>query len=199
MSWSIVDGDGVAKPAWYAVRRAFAPVMASFRETGNGSIELWVTNDTLADVAIVGFVRLVTLAGDTIEHVALDCTAVANASRIIWQGTPDAAANRVLIGRSPAFPDCRHFFAPLKDIPLQPKISIGVGHEEITISADRYSYGIGLFAQDPATRFSDNFFDLAAGESRKVSISGSCPAAITVLPGFKAKNKAIMYFTNPIG
>lgn len=35
VSWSLVDYDGVAKASWYATRRAFAPVLASFRRDGD--------------------------------------------------------------------------------------------------------------------------------------------------------------------
>lgn len=55
-SWAIVDGDGVRKPAWHAVRRACAPRLLSFQPRQSGMIvalvndtdEPWTTTVTLS-------------------------------------------------------------------------------------------------------------------------------------------------------
>ena len=44
LSWALLDYHGFGKAGYYAVRRAFAPVLASFKV--GDAIELWVTNDT---------------------------------------------------------------------------------------------------------------------------------------------------------
>lgn len=182
VSWSIIDGHGVPKPSWYAVRRAFAPVMASFKETGDGTIELWVTNDSLANVDIAGSVGLVTMEGALLECFPLGDTIAANESRMVWQGKPTGAPGHVLVARSPSFPDNRHFFAPLKDLPLLSNLKIERSENAITVSAVHYAHGIGLYASNPEARFSDNFFDLAAGESRTVAVTNALAEAIMVRP-----------------
>ena len=45
LSWALLDYYGFGKAGYYSLRRAFAPVLASFRDD-DGAIELWITNDT---------------------------------------------------------------------------------------------------------------------------------------------------------
>jgi beta-mannosidase len=58
LSWSILDYYGFGKASYYYVRRAYAPVLASFKELTDGSIELWLTNDTqreLNDTVVIQY------------------------------------------------------------------------------------------------------------------------------------------------
>ena len=50
LSWALLDYHGFGKAAYYAVRRAFAPVLASLKDGADG-LELWVINDTGKPVA----------------------------------------------------------------------------------------------------------------------------------------------------
>ena len=59
LSWALLDYHGFGKAGYYAVRRAFAPVLGSFKDGG----ELWVTNDTGARAEGVARVRLGSFAG----------------------------------------------------------------------------------------------------------------------------------------
>jgi beta-mannosidase len=61
LSWSVLDYYGFAKAGYYYVRRAYAPILASFKQLVDGAVELWITNDTLAEVAENVTVRLGTL------------------------------------------------------------------------------------------------------------------------------------------
>lgn len=124
--------------------------------------------------------RLLTMAGDTLFNETVDGVAAANSSQIVWQGVPVVAPDRVLLARCNELPDNRHFFAPLKDLPLLPDIHVEAGIDAINISARRYTFGIGLYSESKAMRFSDNFFDLASGESRTVQIEGGSPPLVTV-------------------
>jgi len=47
VSWSVVDGDGRRKPAFYALRRAHAPRLATIQPAGDGLV-LVLDNDTAA-------------------------------------------------------------------------------------------------------------------------------------------------------
>ncbi|MDI5965487.1 glycoside hydrolase family 2 protein [Streptantibioticus silvisoli] len=44
-SWAVIDGDGHRKPAWYALRAAYRPRLATFQPV-DGGLELVVVNDT---------------------------------------------------------------------------------------------------------------------------------------------------------
>jgi len=193
ISWSIIDHDRVAKPAWYAVRRAYAPIMASFKALADDEVELWVTNDTLAPVIVTARIELVTLAGAALSITELQVSVPATASLSIWQGHSAAAADRVLLVRSPQFEGNRHFFAVLKDMPFGPDApamdieQVDAHTLRVTLTATNYIYGARLLTSHAATRFSDNFFDLFSGESRSISISNQVlalvPGDVTLLYG----------------
>ena len=50
ISWSLIDYYGFAKASYFYVRRAYAPVMASFKAMDDGGVELWIVNDTLNSI-----------------------------------------------------------------------------------------------------------------------------------------------------
>src|SRR5256886_6119588 len=62
LSWSIVDYYGFGKAGYYYTRRAYAPVLASFKERNDGGVELWICNDTLNEVTETLTIRSVTFA-----------------------------------------------------------------------------------------------------------------------------------------
>ncbi len=45
-SWSCIDGDGRKKPLWYATRRFFGGVVATFQPDPDGTLWLYLINDT---------------------------------------------------------------------------------------------------------------------------------------------------------
>ncbi|NYT40314.1 glycoside hydrolase family 2 protein [Sphingomonas sp. R-74633] len=180
VSWSLIDYDGVAKSSWYATRRAFAPVLASFRIDGD-SAELWVTNDTLAPVRDTATIALARLAGGTEweEQVPLDVAP--NSSICVWPGPVALSAEHVLTVRSAGgtFPANRALLAPVKDLALAPDPGLEVTHEQVgeglalTLTAERYALAVHLRSDDPALRFEDNHFDLAGGEQRTILVTHS--------------------------
>ena len=64
LSWALLDYYGFGKAGYYAVKRAFAPVLASFKD-GN---ELWVTNDSGVRADGVAQVRLGSFGGDVLAE-----------------------------------------------------------------------------------------------------------------------------------
>jgi beta-mannosidase len=103
----------------------------------------------------------------------------ANESVRVWSASADRlgpAADRVLTVRSGAFPANRHFFAAIKDLPCAdsaPRMRVerrGAHTLQATITAADYLYGVRLEAPHPATHYSDNCFDLMAGETRAIVV-----------------------------
>jgi beta-mannosidase len=45
-SWSCIDGDGRKKPLWYATRKFFADRVMTFQPESDGSLSLYVVNDS---------------------------------------------------------------------------------------------------------------------------------------------------------
>jgi beta-mannosidase len=177
ISWSILDHDGVAKPSWYAVRRAYAPVMASFKALDDGTVELWVTNDRPEPVIVAARIELATFAGAALFDANVQVPVPATTSVRIWRGHPEAAVDHVLLVRSAQFEGNRHFFAAIKDLPfalMAPAIAIEQMDPNtlgVTLSATHYLYGARLLSSHAATQFSDNFIDLRAGEQRLIIVS----------------------------
>ena len=105
----------------------------------------------------------------------------ANASAPVWRGTAAQLAsspNPVLGVNSPsgAFPANRWFFAPIKALglpatPVDMEVEAMSSHElRVHLRAGTYAYFVHLLAPHGWTRFSDNYFDMAAGEARTVTV-----------------------------
>jgi beta-mannosidase len=62
--WSVLDHHSFGKAGYYYVRRAYSPILASFKQLPEGAVELWITNDTLSRVTDT--VWLETFAGEKI-------------------------------------------------------------------------------------------------------------------------------------
>ena len=177
ISWSLIDHDGVAKPSWYAVRRAFAPLMGSFRAVDGEGIEFWVVNDAARERAFTAEVSLQSLDGRVAWSRSIEGVAPALSSQCVERFDAAGGANQVLLLRSEQFPANRHFLAPLKEISFRgrPRLASGLddrGGLTLEVSADTYCHCVVLTAEDPAVRFDDNAFDLAAGERRHVAVTG---------------------------
>ena len=191
VSWSLVDYDGVEKAAWHAVRRAFAPVLASFREGPQG-IELWISNDTLHPVEGAAIITLETLDGTVEARWSVAFTAAAGGHSVPWRGAPPAGAGRVLRAASPsgAFETARHLFVPIAELALTagatPRTdftSISETEVRVDLAADTWLAFVHVTSARPDLRFSDNHFDLAAGETRSITVTSSRP--------FKPKDLAV--------
>ncbi|TCP88036.1 beta-mannosidase [Sphingomonas sp. PP-CE-1A-559] len=186
VSWSLIDYDGVAKAGWYAVRRAFAPVLASFRRDGD-AVELWITNDTLAPVNDVATVTSTRFDGGESEwRHQVQIHLAANCSVCVWRGLAADAVDRLITVRSryDVFPANRLLLSPVKDLALasDPGLAATCSSNavalHVTLSTDRYALAVQLTAEDPALRFTDNHFDLATGEEQIVTVTNANGAPI---------------------
>ena len=182
VSWSLVDFDGVEKAGYHAVRRAFAPVLASFRTLDDGLVELWITNDTRHAIAGDAVIALSHLDGRAVwsETAAFDMPA--HASQPAWRGRIPQADDLVLSVRSPD-----DHFAPNRLLPISiadlridrtaaPKVTIErTADRELRVSleADAYLPFVHLTSARADLRFSDNHFDMAAGDRRLVVVVGA--------------------------
>jgi beta-mannosidase len=182
LSWSVIDYNGFGKAGYYYARRAYSPLLASFRALPDGSVELWLTNDTLSEVEDDITVRMRTFRGETIWEENLRANVPANASLPVASWDADRASgalDRYLSVRSDhdRFPYNRHFFGAIKDLrrdPVEPEINISstASHElRVHLEAPAYAYFVHLEVPDEATCFSDNYFDLEPGQQRTISIT----------------------------
>jgi beta-mannosidase len=189
LSWSVLDYHGFGKAGYYYARRAYSPILASFKALPDGSIELWLTNDTLSEVEDDLTVRLGTFRGEMIWEESLQPHAPANACLPIarWDAEQASGAPDSYLSVSSAhdhFPSNRHFFAAIKDLrrdPVEPDIDITPAGEQelrVRLRALAYAYFVHLEVPDEATRFSDNYFDLEPGQERTISVTNEKRAPV---------------------
>jgi beta-mannosidase len=182
LSWSVLDYYGYGKAGYFYARRAYTPVLASFKALANGDIELWITNDTLAEVVDTVTVRLGTFAGQVLWEEALPIRVAANSSQAVhrWEASRvPASPDRYLAVRSGGdrFPANRHFFAAIKDLRRAPApvemnvVQAGERELNVGLKAAGYAYFVSLTVAVEATRFGDNYVDLEPGESRTIVVS----------------------------
>jgi beta-mannosidase len=180
VSWSLVDYDGVQKASWFAVRRAFAPVLASFKVEG-GVAELWITNDTLEPVSGEAEIALSRLDGGSEWTRAATFTIAPNTGAPVWRGEVEAADDLVLTVRSVAdlFLPNRELLAPIARLDLskgaRPEMTIRQVAPRVLavdLSAETWLAFVHLVSDRADLRFSDNYFDMAASERRTLTITG---------------------------
>src|SRR5215203_3140669 len=182
LCWSVLDYHGFGKAGYYYARRAYSPILASFKALPDSSVELWLTNDTLSEIEDDLKVRLGTFDGEKIWEENLKAHTPANSSLPIARWGPDRASgapDRYLSVSSDhgRFPSNRHFFAAIKDLrrdPVEPALDVtqtGEYELQVRLEALAYAYFVHLDIPAEATRFSDNYLDLEPGRERTISVT----------------------------
>jgi beta-mannosidase len=184
LSWSVIDYYGFGKAGYYYVRRAYAPVLASFTALPEGNIQLWVTNDTLAEVHDKAVVRRRSFDGTILWEQRVDVNLPANTSQCIWVCSTDeaqASTNGYLVVYSEkgSFATNRHFFVAIKDlqrakVKVQSQVTVVNEHEaKVTLTTDGYAYFVHLLSPREDTIFNDNYFDMEPGELRIITVTNA--------------------------
>jgi len=188
LSWSVIDYYGFGKAGYYYARRAYAPVLASFKALPDGdpssmdSIELWVTNDTLAEVQDTAVVRRRKFDGTILWEHRVDVRLPANCSQRVWvctaeeaQATPDGYL--AVCAERGIFSPNRHFFAAIKElqrpkVKLQAEVTAENEHElKVSFTAEGYAFFVHILSPSEDTVFSDNYFDMEPGEQRTITVT----------------------------
>jgi beta-mannosidase len=190
-SWSIVDYRGIPKAGWWYARRAFAPIVASFRHEG-GRLELWLTSGARHPAEVDAEVTVGGLDGTAELADTVRVTLSPGESLPVWRAEPGdftAAPDRVAWVSSPSgtFPPNRLFFAEPRDIPFGPaELETVVKDGTLEITAGGYGYFVHVPSPAPGVRFSDNYFDLRAGDRVTITVTGLPkdldPATLTARP-----------------
>ena len=152
LSWSVVDYYGVGKAGYYAIRRVYAPVLASFAEGEDGELALWVTNDTLSPVQETLTIRLRAFDGSVLWSSAVEVDVAANSSCLVWSGMLEGGAGRYVTVSGESVPANRHFFVAVKDLEL-PAVELDVdvkpidAHEvHVQVRAESFAYFVHVAA-----------------------------------------------------
>ncbi len=187
-NWSIINYYGEPKPAYYAAKRACAPLLQIIAPRYE-NIEFFFSNDTPDDVNIELEYGQETLAGKNVWKKNSAFKSAGNScGKFAILAKKDlncpkgdflfvkAFANGKLLDKISYFPDC------WKDIPWPDanlEITIisqrknGNCHEtELSVSTDKFARLLHLTSSDPAVKmeFSDNYFDLPANEKKIIIV-----------------------------
>jgi beta-mannosidase len=182
LSWALVDYHGFGKAAYHFVRRAYAPLLASFRVGDDGTVELWATNDTGHPVRDVARVRLGRFAGAPLAEEAVELGVGPHESRVVASWPREAlpgAPDRYLAVSSAggAFAANRHFFAAIKDLERSRDAvehtieTIDDRRAEVRLRATSYAYFVQVSTPEERARYSDNYVELEPGEERTVTVT----------------------------
>jgi beta-mannosidase len=182
ISWSVLDYYGFAKAAYFFVKRAYSPVLASFTDDPQGGVNIWVTNDLLSPVDETLEWMYATFDGEVLDRGVLAARVPPNESHPValipvdrLRGDPGRTFLWVR-GRGGLVPENRHFFAEIKEL-IRDRANLSVAWEEIddgligTLRTDRYAYFVHLFVSIERVRYSDNWLDIPPGEGRTVTLS----------------------------
>jgi beta-mannosidase len=186
----VIDYYLEPKIAYYFLRRAYAPVLVCFERTPD-RIHVWVVNDSMKPVSGTLTVRRLLFDGSrrgelsTGVEVApgeskrcLDLTdfgPISLRNEFLWATCAGREATYLLIGE-------RHLGLPEANLCAR-RVDGG-----IEITTDRFARQISLDGTGAAgALFDDNFFDLAPGGSRTVSLVGSGREREIVIGALNAK------------
>ncbi|WP_075834000.1 beta-mannosidase [Deinococcus marmoris] len=179
LSWSVIDSDNVPKAGYWFARRAFAPLLASVKTLEDGGAEVWLTSERREEVRDTLTVRLMDVAGQTLWTRDVDAGISHGQSHSVLRleaGELQADGGHYLRleSRGGHFEASTHFFVEIKDLRLPqtlPTLEARAqpdGSLSLSVTASQYSYLVH-FTSDEVIGFSDNFFDLEAGQSRTIT------------------------------
>lgn len=187
VSWSSIDYYGNWKALHYQAKRAFAPLVINPIQEG-GNLNVYLLSDRLEDANDLTLdMRLVDFSGKKLAQETIRVKAPANSSVKVCGKAVDEWADEakrktcyLLLslkdrqGREVARDV--HYFVPTKDLDLpetavKSRLKVADGSCEVTLFSTKLAKD--LFVQVPyqGARFTDNFFDLLPGETRKIVIA----------------------------
>jgi len=194
-SWSSLDYGGSWKALHYAARRFFQPVAVSAVPSEDGkSVRFSMVNDTLDDVEIDMNIFAMALDGVRIPLKSANGTCGPDAASLLTEIDLDQVPTGALlswnfIASNGMLGEGHHVRDTYKALDLRPS---GLSHQVTALDNGDFelevqAQGLALFVMveaDTAGRYSDNLFDLAAGESRRIVFSPSDKSR-TGKPSFK--------------
>lgn len=188
VSWSSIDYYGNWKALHYQAKRAFAPVLINPIQEGD-SLSVYLLSDELEALEQLTLeMRLVDFSGKTLGKKAVKSVSVpANTSLRIYREALDALLTAEQ--RKTAFMQLTlknkaghkiteetYFFCPTRELAL-PKTAITCkvkqkeGIYEVTLNSPKLAKDVFVEIPVQGARFSDNFFDLLPGETKKITIT----------------------------
>jgi beta-mannosidase len=174
-SWAIADYEARPKAAFYAVKRALAPLSIGLAKSPQGKIEVWAGNSgegvsrvslelsaiTFSGEEIARETKLIFLAGHQSSELGVfEFTA---STPVVVTAKLTAAGH---VARNALWP------VPFKFYPLpDPGLQITREGDTLTLQVERPAKGVWLDAGD-GVMWSDNFLDLVPGDQQTITARG---------------------------
>ena len=195
VSWSGIDYYGNWKAMHYQMQRAFAPLAINAYREGD-TLYYYLFSDLLQDASVKLELELMDFDGKVHSRQEINCHVPANTSRQVYKQTvaealqgKDASASMIRItarnAKRETVAESIYYFAYPKDQKL-PAARISIrskwlksGQLELTLKTDRLARDVFVEIPLQGVRFSDNFFDLLPGQSKRIvltSPTGKFPA-----------------------
>jgi beta-mannosidase len=187
-SWSSLDYGGGWKVLHYVARRFFQPVAVAAIPSEDGSeIRISLVNDTPDGVTVQINLSLVTLDGQRrpLGNMEAVCSPDAAVTAMTVPVT-DIPADTILFWNFTASNgtggEGHYVHGTYKALDLQPPglecslSPIGDGAIDITVKASGLALYVVLESETPG-RYSDNAFDLAGGETRRITFTPLAPGS----------------------
>ena len=195
LSWSVVDFHQRPKAGYWALKRAFAPLLLSWRDERPDVVSLWLVNDSLdawnGDVEV----EVADFFGHRVFHAvvqastpALTSGKVAEFSKNRMNVTYSNFEYLVARPRDGGLEAALFLFEDHKDLNLAPaKLNVTWGPEvdgvrRIGIATDRFTRMVRLEGDLDGLVLDDNYFDLEPGRYRMITLRGDFgrPRGLTV-------------------
>jgi len=189
-SWAVVDGDGRRKPAWYALRHAFADRLVTVQPR-DGGLAVVLVNDSGEAWAGEAQVRRLGFDGTALETVALPYEVPARGAVTLPLpadlATAGDPARELLLAEAGGlrgwwwFAEDRDAALPAQDLTVGAR-AVADGYE-VTVTAQALVKDLAVLADRvvPAGRVDDMLLTLLPGESATVLVAapaGASPEAL---------------------
>ena len=181
-TWSIVDFGGHPKPAYYAVRRAFAPVLVTAKPLEGGQFELWLVNDSPDDVDDVIVLRIERFDGAVLSEQRFPVRAAAGSAaelvrRFGWGRVVQPRSTFVTVeSERGVFAPNHQLFANPRDLelpPVEPTLearTVDPQTVEVTVGAASFALMVAIEHPQPGLLFDDNHLSLYPNRPRTITV-----------------------------
>jgi beta-mannosidase len=196
-SWSCIDGDGRAKPLWYATRKFFADELWTFQAEDDGSISLVLVNDSNEEREDTVIVMREDFYGRTLAEQEQRMTVPPRSlrrMRIDQAGATPGDPTREMLTANTASMQM-WFFRPDKEIHYPPpQFDAEWSAGKLTIHTKCLLRDVCIFVDrlDPDATVSDQLVTLLPDESFTFDIHSKLPLAkeqLTSPPVFQCVNR----------
>jgi len=171
------------KAGYWTLKRAFAPLLVSWRDERPNVVGLWVTNDRLEAWQGTIEVELVDFFGNRGYHTRLEASMASLSSGRVAEFSKNLVnvtyANfEYLVARPTGAEAVVHLFEMPKHLNLGPA-ALGVrwgtaedGTRRVAVTTDRFTRMVRLEGDLDGLVLDDNYFDLEPGQTKIVTLRG---------------------------